>query len=72
MHQTTGHALRKSTAVTQRFQERGETEREGEAETGERRKRFSFTLFTHRTHHPQLEHRCLDKDNPRVGPVCTW
>lgn len=72
MHQTTGHALRKSTAVTQHFQERGETEREERQRQERGERRFSFTLFTHRTHHPQLEHRCLGKDNPRVGPVCMW
>lgn len=36
-------------------------------------RRKSWALFTPRTHHPQLEHRCWDKDNLRVDPVCkSW
>lgn len=66
MRQTTGHAPRK---VTQNLRRKDRARRK--AETEEKEERFGFTLFTRRTHHPQLEHRCLDKDNPRVDPVCT-
>lgn len=41
-------------------------------QTEERRRGLFFTLFTRRTHHPQLERRCLDKDNPRADPECMW
>lgn len=60
--------LRANTEVTQHFKE--ETGREEGRDR--RRGEAGFVLFTRHTHHPLWEHRCLNKDNPRVDPVCTW
>lgn len=63
--------LRASTEVTQHFREKTERE-EGRDREEEKEEKLGFILYTRHTHHPLLEHRCLNKDNPRVDPVCTW
>lgn len=69
MRQTTGHAPRKIQQWHKVWKGKGRVGRKADRREEER---FIFTLFTRRTHHPQLERRCLDKDNPRADPVCMW
>lgn len=54
---------------------RGDTKlsrRQRDKREGEGKRAKLIPGYSTHTHHPRLERRCLNKDNPRVDPVCTW